>query len=234
MNYDIAFRYRRALQPEGLQSIATARDALADAMKDARNAGIDPERDPAVVLLARHLGRIANGEDVTLTRASDGVMRSACMSKIEELRRKPALVALARRGITYDAEAKTAFHREAKSSLRALARELGFGPDDYDLRSNYGGIAVSGEITLHSDQAYIQISLGGWVRVARSCTAVAADARTMAATAIITAISPRRRILPALPRTSREICTCSAWSRDNPNSLTRRISWDGFISAQLT
>jgi hypothetical protein len=161
MNYDIAFRYWRALQPEGLLSIATARDALADAMNDARNAGIDPERDPAVILLARHLGRIASGEDVTLIRASDGEMRSACMSKIDELRRKPALVALARRGITYDADAKTAFHREAKSSLRALARELGLGPDDYDLRSNYGGVAVSGEITLHSDQAYIQFSLGG-------------------------------------------------------------------------
>ena len=160
MNYDIAFRYRRALQPEGLLSIETARDALTDAMKDARNAGIDPERDPAVVLLARHLGRIANGEDVMLTRASDGEMRSLCMAKIDDLRRKPALVALARRGIAYDAEAKTAFHREAKSSLRALARELGIGPEDYDLRSNYGGVAISGEITLHSDQAYVQISLG--------------------------------------------------------------------------
>ena len=160
MNYDIAFRYRRALQPEGLLSIETARDALTDAMKDARNAGIDPERDPAVILLARHLGRIANGEDVTLMRALDGEMRSACLAKIDDLRRKPALVALARRGITYDAEAKTAFHREAKSSLRALARELGLGPEDYDLRSNYGGVAVSGEITLHSNQAYVQISLG--------------------------------------------------------------------------
>ena len=160
MNYDIAFRYRRALQPEGLLSIETARDALTDAMKDARNAGIDPERDPAVILLARHLGRIANGEDVTIPRTLDCEMRRACLAKIDELRSKPALVALARRGITYDAEAKTAFHREAKSSLRALARELGLGPEDYDLRSNYGGVAVSGEITLHSDQAYVQISLG--------------------------------------------------------------------------
>ncbi len=160
MTYDIAFRYARALQPEGLLTIGTARDALVDAMQDARNAGIDPERDSAVVLLARHLGRIANGEDVTQTRPADRDLRSACMTKIDELRRKPALVVLARRGITYDAEAKAAFHREAKSALRALARELGLGAGDYDLRSNYGGVAVSGEITLHGDCVYVQISLG--------------------------------------------------------------------------
>jgi hypothetical protein len=61
MNYDLDFRYRRALQPDGLATIATATQAVVDAMQDARNAGIDPARDPATILLARHVGRIALG-----------------------------------------------------------------------------------------------------------------------------------------------------------------------------
>ena len=47
MNYDLDFRYRRALQPDGLATIPTATQAVVDAMQDARNAGIDPARDPA-------------------------------------------------------------------------------------------------------------------------------------------------------------------------------------------
>ena len=48
MNYDLDFRYRRALQPDGLATIATATQAVVDAMQDARNAGIDPARDLGV------------------------------------------------------------------------------------------------------------------------------------------------------------------------------------------
>ena len=40
MNYDLDFRYRRALQPDALATIATATQAVVDAMQDARNAGI--------------------------------------------------------------------------------------------------------------------------------------------------------------------------------------------------
>ena len=61
MNYYLDFRYRRALQPDGLATIATATQAVVDAMQDARNAGIDPARDPGTILLARHVGRIALG-----------------------------------------------------------------------------------------------------------------------------------------------------------------------------
>jgi hypothetical protein len=52
--------------------------------------------------------------------------------------------------------AKAAFHKQGKTFLRNLAKEL---PDlgDFSIRSNLGGIAVSGEVTLHSEDMYIQI-----------------------------------------------------------------------------
>lgn len=59
---------------------------------------------------------------------------------------------------SYDAVQKRAFHKEASRVLRALADELGFEKGSFDLRSNQGGIAVSGEITLHHDDVYIQVS----------------------------------------------------------------------------
>lgn len=59
---------------------------------------------------------------------------------------------------SYDVVQKRAFHREASKVLRALAGELGFEKDSFDLRSNQGGIAVSGEITLHHNDVYVQIS----------------------------------------------------------------------------
>ena len=59
---------------------------------------------------------------------------------------------------SYDAAQKRAFHLAARKRLKALAVELGFAPDSYDLRSNEAGIAVSGEITLHHTAIYIQVS----------------------------------------------------------------------------
>lgn len=160
MNYDLAFRFARALQPEALTTIQNACTALADAMKDARNAGCEIERDPAVILLGRHLGRVASGLDPTQSYPADGPMRQACFDRMAELRAKPALVPLARRGVGYDPKAKRAFHREARAALVAFARQLGLVPGDYDLRVNAGGIAVSGEVTLHTETFYIQISCG--------------------------------------------------------------------------
>jgi hypothetical protein len=60
--------------------------------------------------------------------------------------------------VAYDADAKRSFHINARRQLRALAAALGFRPGAYDLRSNHGGIAVSGEVTLHADQLYVQAS----------------------------------------------------------------------------
>jgi hypothetical protein len=63
-----------------------------------------------------------------------------------------------RKRVSYDPDAKRLFHTHARRQLRALAAALGLDDDLYDLRSNEGGIAVSGEITLHADRLYVQVS----------------------------------------------------------------------------
>lgn len=54
--------------------------------------------------------------------------------------------------------AKEAFHREGVKFLSALAKALGLKAGTYDVRSNKAGMAVSGEVTLHSDDLYLQLS----------------------------------------------------------------------------
>ncbi len=61
-----------------------------------------------------------------------------------------------RRPVSYDDAAKRAFHSRARRQLKCLADALGLGPGSYDLGSNQGGIAVSGEITLHAAHLYVQ------------------------------------------------------------------------------
>ena len=47
-----------------------------------------------------------------------------------------------RKPVAYHAEAKRAFHHHARRRLKQLADALGLPPQNYDLRSNAGGIAV--------------------------------------------------------------------------------------------
>ena len=63
-----------------------------------------------------------------------------------------------RKPVAYDVAAKRAFHSHCRRQLRLLADALGLPPDRFDLRSNQAGIAVSGEITLHADNLYVQAS----------------------------------------------------------------------------
>lgn len=63
-----------------------------------------------------------------------------------------------RKRVSYDPEAKRLFHTHARRRLLELAAALGLAPCVYDLRSNQGGIAVSGEVTLHTDRLYVQVS----------------------------------------------------------------------------
>lgn len=62
------------------------------------------------------------------------------------------------KSVAGDAERKRQFHRFAKRQLQVLAGFLGFIPGEYDIRSNPGGPAVSGEIILHADRLYVQVS----------------------------------------------------------------------------
>ena len=53
---------------------------------------------------------------------------------------------------------KALYHRRGKEQLKKLAAALGLPKGTYDIRSNKGGIAGSGEITLHTDALYCQLS----------------------------------------------------------------------------
>jgi hypothetical protein len=57
----------------------------------------------------------------------------------------------------YAPEQKHRFHAAARARLRNLAEAMDFAPGSFDLRSNAGGIAVSGEITLHHEHIYVQV-----------------------------------------------------------------------------
>lgn len=59
------------------------------------------------------------------------------------------------RPVAYTSAPKERFHREGKELLKYLAAELGI---EGDIRSNKGGIAVSGEVTFHGDSVYMQLS----------------------------------------------------------------------------
>lgn len=69
--------------------------------------------------------------------------------------------------------AKEAFHRDGQKFLHGIAAALGLHKQDYEVRSNKAGTAVSGEVTLHSDDLYVQLSegaMGPGVRVMyRTC-----------------------------------------------------------------
>lgn len=60
--------------------------------------------------------------------------------------------------VAYEPERKQLFHNLARRQLRLLADALGLTAEAYDLRSNPAGIAVSGEVTLHADRLYVQVS----------------------------------------------------------------------------
>lgn len=53
---------------------------------------------------------------------------------------------------------KDTLHKAGRSWLRYVAASLGLEPGTYDIRSNMGGIAVSGEVTLHGEGIYVQLS----------------------------------------------------------------------------
>lgn len=63
--------------------------------------------------------------------------------------------------LSYNEPAKNLFHTRGLKLLKQIAIDLGYTPATYDVRSNKGGIAVSGEITLHTDNLYMQISQFG-------------------------------------------------------------------------
>lgn len=153
MSYDVAFRHSQALDPSGCITIAATLHILEAAITDCRNAGKDIETDPAVILIARHFSRVCTD------RPSEAELRRACMAQIADIRARPTLHILCERGVAYDAPAKRAFHAEGRRALLRLADALELAPGSYTVRSNQAGPAVSGDITLHADEIWAQLSV---------------------------------------------------------------------------
>lgn len=80
-----------------------------------------------------------------------------------KVNRKPSFnvgrfINLATTPVAYNESAKREFLRVAKQMAIHLASHMGLNEDQYDVRVNKAGIAVSGEVTLHTDRHYIQFS----------------------------------------------------------------------------
>ena len=69
-----------------------------------------------------------------------------------------AFIALVGTDLGYNDEGKREFHDKASGILYSLALALGYTGPEFEVRHNLGGIAVSGEITLHSTTLYVQLS----------------------------------------------------------------------------
>ncbi len=76
------------------------------------------------------------------------------------LRIPPALASMQNiNGYSDEAHAqKLKFHRDATVWLRELAAAIGMPNGTYSVRSNKAGPAVSGEVTLHGETLYVQLS----------------------------------------------------------------------------
>ncbi|WP_242121382.1 hypothetical protein [Sphingomonas lacusdianchii] len=154
MIYDVPFRHQQALDPSALTNVLTTLHAITKGVEDCRNAGVDPNSDPAISLLIRHMGRIASNQ------ASESVLRSACERRIEELRRFPALLALSIRGVEYDQAAKERFHVDGRKAMRSLARALALAEGSYEVSSHPGDISISGDVVLQSADLTVSLSVG--------------------------------------------------------------------------
>jgi hypothetical protein len=64
--------------------------------------------------------------------------------------------------LSYNEQNKKEFHRVGKKVLKQIAEAMGLSKDNYDIRSNMGGIAVSGEVMLFSDSLHIYIQQGSF------------------------------------------------------------------------
>jgi hypothetical protein len=67
-------------------------------------------------------------------------------------------IGLAKGKLSYESEPKARFHRKGRALLREIARLMKIPEGTYEIRSNMGGIAVSGEVILHSENIYVQLS----------------------------------------------------------------------------
>lgn len=82
----------------------------------------------------------------------------ACAGPIETNgRRRPRPNRNRRSSPMINPKSKRQFHQRYRRILRAFANRLALPPGSFDIRSNRGGIAVLGEVTLHADRLYLQV-----------------------------------------------------------------------------
>ena len=155
MTYDIDYRFRLALQPDALTTLTTTLAAIDVASVDARNAGLDPEADPAIVILARRVGRIASGAPLAADH-EDAALRQACQARIDILADKPTFVVIARRGIGHDLAARDQFVREATTQLRKLASA--FDPNAQTTIRTTADFADRVEIVAETDTLFVRVT----------------------------------------------------------------------------
>ncbi|WP_193378976.1 hypothetical protein [Sphingobium sp. DC-2] len=154
MPYDVPFRHHQALDPSALTSLGAALHAINRGIEDCRVAGIGPDSDPAILLLARHLARLAEAA------GEEPALRSACTRRIAELDRYPALLALALRGVSHDKAAKDRFHRDGRHAMRRLAIALDLPEGRYEVASHYGDAAISGSVVLTTPEIEVSLAIG--------------------------------------------------------------------------
>ena len=157
MSCDIDYRYRRALQPDGLTTFENALRALNEAVDDVRLAGRQAATCPAVLLLTRHLQRIADGRP-TECEADDQALRSQCIERLAELKHRPAIIALVKRGIDYRPEELRHYRREGTRALRQIAAGIGLEHADYRISYYTSQEQLAGEHVLEADGIYVRIS----------------------------------------------------------------------------
>lgn len=161
--YDVPIRYEQALDPSGLTNIRTTLQAIEKAIEDCRNAGVHPDSDPAVVLLARHMATVSTN------RRDDDTLRFACSRRLDELRHFPTILALALRGVGFDAIAKDRFHVDGRKAMHDLAKTLDLPESGYEVRSWFGDISVSGTVFLVTHDFVVELTIGG-IREGRELT----------------------------------------------------------------
>lgn len=159
MRYDLDFRYKLALAPHALTTITIALFALESAVADARNAGLDPDADPAVRLIARHLAAVSSASSTQQERSheTDEALRRACRQRIAEIGRKPVLVALARAGTSFLPSRKSLFEREATRALRHIASVLAL-PREACRIDSHAPLSAGAEVSLTSPALFVRIA----------------------------------------------------------------------------
>lgn len=158
MSYDLDFRFRRALAPEGLTTFSHCMAALSDATADATRAGFDPGKDPAVQLLSRRLARFStNTQDDP--HPGDAHLRENCLTRLADLKHRPAIVALLRKGVDYLPQGLADFRREGQRALRQLAFALGKERSEYRLDYRASNPSLAGDHELSSADLYIRMSV---------------------------------------------------------------------------